>query len=93
MIIQYSNITQFGDDECIFTLNRHPGLFKLRKNEEEAKDLYIGGHPEKRNFGNVVLPNFEIYGKVSRGKIPSHYILLDEIIQVLQEDMDERVYD
>ena len=93
MIIQYSNITQFGEDECIFTLNRHRGFFKLRKNEEEAKDLYIGGHPEKRNFGNVVLANFKVYGKMSRGKIPSRYILPDEIIQVLQEDMDERVYD
>ena len=30
---------------------------------KEDKDLYIGGHPEKRNFGNVVLGSFEIYIK------------------------------
>ena len=51
----------------------------------------MGGHREKWNFGNVVLANFEVQGKMFRGKIPLRYILPDEIIQVLQEDMDERV--
>ena len=52
----------------------------------------IGGHPQKQNVGNVVLANFEIYGKMFKEKHSSGYILPDEIIEVLQKDMDERVY-
>ena len=42
----------------------------------------------------IVLGNFEAYTKLFRDEsIPSHCILPDEIIKVLQKDMDERVYD
>ena len=92
VIIQYSNITPLIEDECIFILNRRRGFFKLRYDEKEEKDIYIGGHPQKQNVGNVVLANFEIYGKMFKEKHSSGYILPDEIIEVLQKDMDERVY-
>ena len=95
MIIQYSNITPLIEDECIFILNKkRRGYFKLRYDDKEEKDIFIGGHPQEQNFGDfgVVLANFEIYGKMFKEKHSSGYILPDEIIDVLQKDMDERVY-
>ena len=55
VIIQYSNITPLIEDECIFILNRRRGFFKLRYDEKEEKDIYIGGHPQKQNVGGRVL--------------------------------------
>ena len=53
--------------------------------------MFIGGHPEKRNYGNVVLANFEIYNRIFDPKnIPSNYILPDELFRVLNTDMKER---
>ena len=95
MIIQYSNITPLIEDECIFILNKkRRGYFKLRYDDKEEKDIFIGGHPQEQNFGDfgVVLANFEIYGKMFKEKHSSGYILPDEIIDVLQKDMDERIY-
>ena len=92
MIIQYSNITPLIEDECIFILNGRRGFFRLQNGEKEEKDIYIGGHPQKQNFGNVVLASFEIYGKMFKEKNSSGYIIPDEIIKVLQMDMDERIY-
>ena len=92
MIIQYSNITPLIEDECIFILNGRRGFFRLHNGEKEEKDIYIGGHPQKQNVGNVVLANFEIYGKMFKEKNSSGFIIPDEIIKVLQMDMDERIY-
>ena len=95
MIIQYSNITPLIEDECIFILNKkRRGYFKLRYDDKEEKDIFIGGHPQEQNFGDfgVVLANFEIYGKMFEEKHSSGSILPDEIIDVLQKDMDERIY-
>ena len=53
--------------------------------------MFIGGHPEKRNYGNVVLANFEIYNRIfDPTNIPSNYILPDELFRVLNADMNER---
>ena len=49
--------------------------------------MHLGGHPGKRNFGNVVVGNFEVYTKIFSSN-PFHYILLDGLIQKLQEDMN-----
>ena len=54
--------------------------------EKEELDLYIGGHPEKRNFGNVVLGSFEVYAKTFNVLSPSlDYVVPNEIIKVLQQ--------
>ena len=93
MIIQYSNITEFGQDQCIFELNERRGYFKLKKDangEDEFGDLYLGGHPEKRDFASVILGNFELYSKIFTPD-PPHYILPDGIIKELNADMNERV--
>ena len=59
---------------------------------KEEVDLYIGGHPEKRNFGNVVLGSFEVY--IKEFDVFSHtsnYIIPKEIIKVLHQDISYRV--
>ena len=91
MIIQYSCITELGKDKCIFTLNGHRGFFNLHIDKTEEKDLYIGGHPDKRNYGNVTLGNFEVYTRIFDAEaIPLHYVIPNELIQVLEDDMYER---
>ena len=91
MIIQYSCIAEGGNDKCIFTLNGIRGFFNLRIDKTEERDLYIGGHPDKRNYGNVTLGNFEVYTRIfDIEAIPLHYVIPNELIQVLEDDMDER---
>ena len=91
LIIQYSCITKPGKDKCIFILNENKGFFNLSDDMTQDQDIFIGGHPEKRNYGNVVLANFEIYDKLyDISHIPSNYILPDELFQVLNDDMNER---
>ena len=73
-----------------FTLNGRRGFFIPRIIKTEELDLYIGGHPEKRNFGNVVLGNFEVYCNDS-SMLTSNDILPNEIIEGLQYDMNTRI--
>ena len=92
MIIQYSLITDFGKDQCFFILNGRRGFFRPGIMEKEELDLYIGGHPEKGNFGNVVLESFEVYTKTFNVFSPSlNYVVPNEIIKVLQQDITYRV--
>ena len=93
LIIQYSFITEPGKDQCIFILNgQEKGYFKLRYDKIQDKDIFIGGHPSKRNYGNVVLANFEIYNKIFDSRnVPSNYLLPDELFQALNDDMNERI--
>ena len=98
MIIQYSRITHAGDNQCFFVLNGLKGQFRPRVYDppKSDHDLYIGGHPEKRNFANIVLANFEVYGKVfdSTKPVPDpiQYVVPDEILQVIQTDMEGRTF-
>ena len=89
MIIQYSRVTEAGDDQCFFVLNGRKGSFRPRVYDTpEMDDLYIGGHPEKRNFANIVLASFEVYGKEFESTPdPIQYVVPDEIIQLIQNDM------
>ena len=76
-----------------FELNNRRGYFKLKKDangENKFGDLYLGGHPEKRNFASVILANFELYSTEFSPE-PSHYILPDSIIKELNIDMNERI--
>ena len=95
MIIQYSRVTEAGDDQCFFVLNGRKGSFRPRVYDPpEMDDLYIGGHPEKRNFANIVLASFEVYGKVfdptEPVPNPIQYVVPDDILQVIQTDMEGR---
>ena len=75
-----------------FVLNDRKGFFRLRAYDPpDIDDLYIGGHPEKRNFANIVLANFEVYGKTfDSTPDPIQYVVPDEILQVIQNDMERR---
>ena len=98
IIIQYSRITHAGDDQCFFVLNERKGQFRPRVYDppKSDHDLYIGGHPEKRNFANIVLANFEVYGKVfdptKPVPDPIQYVVPDEILQVIQTDIEGRTF-
>ena len=54
IIIQYSLITGWRKDQCFFISRRCQGFFRPRLVKKGELDMYIGGHPEKRNFGKVV---------------------------------------
>ena len=81
-----------------FVLNERKGQFKPRVYDppKSDHDLYIGGHPEKRNFANIVLGIFEVYGKVfdptKPVPDPIQYVVPDEILQVIQTDMEGRTF-
>ena len=66
MLIQYSRITEKGtDDKCFLSLNGRRGFFKPRVHKHfEESEMFLGGHPERKNFANVVLVNFEVYSKI-----------------------------
>ena len=92
VFIQYSLVTKCGEDQCIFQLNSRKGFFKLGDFKGYKHELFIGGHPQKRNFANVILGNFEIYSGVFDKIDPPHYLVPDGIIEELQGDMDRRIY-
>ena len=91
MIIQYSCITEYLKDQCFFELNNRRGYFKLKKDanrENKFGDLYLGGHPEKRDFSSVILGSFELYPAELLPE-PPHYILPDGIIKELNINMNK----
>ena len=92
VFIQYSLVTKCGEDQCIFQLNTRRGFFKLGDFKGYKHELFIGGHPQKRNFANVILGNFEIYSGIFDEIDPPHYLVPDGLITELQDDMDRRIY-
>ena len=95
MILQYSRITDDGtDDKCFFILNGRRGFFKPRVHKHvEESELFLGGHPERKNFANVVIVNFEVYFKIfdDTPDSASSYIIPTEITELLNDDMEERI--
>ena len=94
MFLQYSYLAGQGEDKCIFSLNGRRGSFHIKDVDfGEDNDLYIGGHPEKRNFTDIVLGNFEVYTRSNfDGPVPpSQYLVSDKLIDMLEDDMDQRV--
>ena len=92
IFIQYSLITKSGQDRCIFQLNGRRGFFNLGAAIRiPKKELFIGGHPEKRDFANVVLGSFDVYTHIFDQKDPPHYIVPDGLISEFDEDMEDRV--
>ena len=95
MILQYSRITDDGtDDKCFFILNGRRGFFKPRVHKHvKESELFLGGHPERKNFANVVIVNFEVYFKIfdDTPDSASSYIIPTEITELLNNDMEERI--
>ena len=75
-----------------FHAKRASRFFSPSVVEKQEVDLYVGGHPEKRNFGNVMLGSFEVYIKGFDIFSPtSNYVIPQEIINVLYQDVSYRV--
>ena len=92
IFIQYSLVTKSGQDKCIFQLNGRRGFFKLGAAIRiPKKELFIGGHPGKRDFANVVLGSFDVYTHIFDQKDPPHYIVPDGLLSEFDEDMEDRV--
>ena len=89
-ILQYSHVTEHGEDQCFFELNERRGFFKLHYDGIIDREFYLGGHPEKCNFAHVVLGNFEVYEKIFDAPNPSHYVLPDGVIKELNTDIECR---
>lgn len=62
-------------DRCLFMLNREVGGFIRYKDKAIDYDLYLGGHPDKKEPANVYLSNFEICSKTfNMGDEQSHIV-------------------
>ena len=57
-----------------------------------SKELYIGGDSKGKSFANIMLSTFETYFKILDPPIPISYFLPEEMIQLIQDDMGDRLF-
>ena len=87
ILAQWSSISD-GDDRCFFYLNERRGFFRLQKYEEEARELYIGGHPEKGKCAPIYLTRFDVYKrKWSASREIDNYMIPREICELIFNDI------
>ena len=91
MTIQYSYMRIDRENECFFVLNQRRGSFiPCVPIKVIAKDLYIGGNAKRKDLGKFMLSSFELYFK----NAPTEsYLLPKEIVELIEDDMLERVGD
>ena len=87
MLIQWSAISD-EEDRCFFYLNERRGFFRPQKYEEESRDLYIGGHPERKECAPIHLTRFDVYQRdwSGTGKI-DNYLIPREICELILNDI------
>lgn len=87
MLIQWSAISD-EEDRCFFYLNERRGFFRPHKHEEESRDLYIGGHPERGECAPIHLTRFDVYQRAwsGTGKI-DNYLIPREICELILNDI------
>ena len=92
LVVQYSNITDNNDGKCFFVLNGRQGFFLPHKNIEAiAKEVYIGGNFKGKNHASVLLVNFDLYWKIFDEPLTSSYLVPQEITQLINADMLDRL--
>ena len=72
-------------------LNERRGFF-IPHEPKESHEVYIGGHPKGKDFAKIVLVNFEIYYRAYDSE-PDSYLLPDQLLNLIQADMQERIED
>lgn len=87
LMIQYSRVTEDGDDQCFFVLNEQRGFFRPRKYDIPDEEIFIGGHPKKRDYANIVIGNFEVYNK-EYTETPTKYLVPEEIYNLIQTEIE-----
>ena len=94
MLLQYSRITEAGNDKCFFILNGEVGSFEPKAYEEIEGDFYVGGSLEQKT-APVMLSSFEIYSKIfDDSKIFDNvddYVIPKEVYTPLTEYLEDRV--
>ena len=95
VIIQYSN-TENNDGKCFFVVNGRRGFFIPHKTDLRDEEVYIGGNSKGEKSANVMLLNFELYWKpfdAEQQLEPNDYLVPQEMIDLVCNDMDDRRLD
>ena len=89
MLLQYSRMTDAGNDKCFFILNGRVGQFEPKIYEDVETDIYIGGAPKQRT-APVTIASFEIYSKIYAEAVDD-YLLPKYIYKPLEQFLEDRV--
>ena len=86
ILVQWSSVSN-GEDCCFFYLNEHRGFFRPQKYEEDSRNLYIGGHPEKGECAPIYLTRFDVYKREWSSEEKDNYLVSREICELILNDI------
>ena len=87
ILIQWSCVSD-EEDQCFFYLNRQRGFFRPQKYENESRNIFIGGHPNKGECAPIYITRFDVYGRnwLESEEI-TDYLIPKEICKLILDDI------
>ena len=87
ILIQWSCVSD-EEDQCFFYLNRQRGFFRPQKYENESRNIFIGGHPNKGECAPIYITRFDVYGRnwLESEEI-TDYLVPKEICKLILDDI------